>query len=164
MLRYVIIDTGWGPFGLVAEDDTVVATYLPGLAERLRKTLLAAWPQAKPASGLLGDLRARIQAYFAGERVNFKAKLDLSRLTPFQRTVLRACRRIPYGRTASYADLARAAGRPAAARAVGGVMARNPVPLLIPCHRVVRRDGALGGFSSPQGINQKRRMLALEGL
>ena len=164
MLRYAIIDTAWGPFALVADGDTLVASYLPGLEDRLRPTLLDGWPGAEETPDLLPGLRAKIQSYFAGKRVDFKAKLDLSRLSSFQQTVLLACQRIPYGQTASYVDLARTAGRANAGRAVGGVMARNPMPLVIPCHRVVRRDGSLGGFSSPRGIEQKRRLLALEGV
>ena len=80
----------------------------------------------------------------------------------FTGQVLRACRRIAYGRTRSYGALAAQIGRPTAARAVAAVMARNPIPLVIPCHRVVYSDGRLGGFSAPGGLVLKRRMLQLE--
>jgi len=91
----------------------------------------------------------------------FTVPLDLSGLSPFHRRVLQAARRIPYGRTATYSDLARRVGRPLAARAVGQAMARNPVPLVIPCHRVVASGGGLGGYGG--GLDLKRRLLALEG-
>ncbi|MBX9789440.1 MAG: methylated-DNA--[protein]-cysteine S-methyltransferase [Pirellulales bacterium] len=82
--------------------------------------------------------------------------------SPFARRVLEACRRIPYGQTRSYAQLAAAAGSPGAARAVGRVMAGNRVPLVIPCHRVVGSAGKLGGFSAPGGLETKQRLLDLE--
>jgi methylated-DNA-[protein]-cysteine S-methyltransferase len=88
--------------------------------------------------------------------------LDLRSCTPFQRQVLRIVQTIPPGQTWSYADVARAAGKPGAARAVGQVMARNPVPLFVPCHRVVASGGGLGGFSAPGGLNTKRELLELE--
>ena len=101
--------------------------------------------------------------YFAGKPTKFAVDIDFTDHPPFREAVLRACRRIPYGKTASYADLARAVGKPRAARAVGTAMAHNPVPLVIPCHRVVRSDGSLGGFSTPRGVKEKKRLLLLEG-
>lgn len=82
--------------------------------------------------------------------------------TPFQSAVIRACRAIPAGKTATYGQLALAAGSPGASRAVGNQMARNPLPLLIPCHRVVAAGNQLGGFSAPQGLDLKRRLLEIE--
>ncbi|MCA9106075.1 MAG: MGMT family protein [Pirellulaceae bacterium] len=87
--------------------------------------------------------------------------IDPSR-TPFQAAVVRACRAIRVGETRSYADVAREAGSPHACRAVGNQMARNPLPLLIPCHRVVGSAGGLGGYSAPTGLDLKRHLLALE--
>jgi len=75
------------------------------------------------------------------------------------RQVLQACRNISFGQTRTYSDLAKQVGSPNAARAVGGVMAHNPIPLIIPCHRVLRTDGGLGGFSAPGGIAIKQKML-----
>ena len=109
-------------------------------------------------------LQQPLVAYAAGKRSELgDLPLDLENLTAFQRRVLLACRRIPYGQTLTYAQLARRAGAAAgAARAVGQVMARNPVPLLVPCHRVVGSAGALGGFSAPRGVQMKRQLLQLE--
>jgi O-6-methylguanine DNA methyltransferase len=101
----------------------------------------------------------QIAAYARGERKRFDVHLDL-RGTPFQRAVWEADRRIPYGQTRTYAEVARAIGRPTAARGVGGANGKNPVPLFVPCHRIVARDG-IGGFTG--GLHHKRKLLALEG-
>jgi methylated-DNA-[protein]-cysteine S-methyltransferase len=89
-------------------------------------------------------------------------ELELSEHTAFQRRVVEACRAIPLGETLTYAELARQAGHPGAARAVGQVMATNRFPLIVPCHRVVASGGSIGGFSAPDGLSMKRRLLALE--
>ena len=102
-----------------------------------------------------------LAAYFAGERVPFRTKLDLGAGTPFQREVWRALRRIPYGQTASYGDIARRVGRPRACRAVGAANGANPVPILVPCHRVIRASGELGGYGA--GLPIKRWLLHHEG-
>lgn len=106
----------------------------------------------------------RLQAFADGKRSDdfLDVPLLVSEMTPFQQAVIDHCRRIPVGETLSYAGLANAAGHPGAARAVGRVMATNRFPLVVPCHRVLAASGALGGFSAPQGIAMKRRLLALE--
>jgi len=91
-----------------------------------------------------------------------RAKLSL--LTAFQRAVLLECARIPKGQVRTYSQVARAIGKPHAARAVGNALAKNPLAPLIPCHRVVRSDGKLGGYSSKGGVNGKRIMLEREGV
>ncbi|MDR7419141.1 MAG: type II toxin-antitoxin system prevent-host-death family antitoxin [Armatimonadota bacterium] len=93
----------------------------------------------------------------------FDGPVDLARLGPFEREVLAELRRIPAGQTRTYQQVALALGEPGAARAVGAACARNPVPLLIPCHRVVRSDGGLGGYSLRGGVELKRRLLRDEG-
>jgi methylated-DNA-[protein]-cysteine S-methyltransferase len=108
-------------------------------------------------------LAHRITAALEGEPDEFTdIQIDLDHLTPFSRRVATFCRRIPWGETCTYAHLAVSAGRPGAARAVGRVMSRNRTPILVPCHRVIGSSGQLVGFSAPQGINLKRRMLAME--
>jgi methylated-DNA-[protein]-cysteine S-methyltransferase len=109
------------------------------------------------------ELRNRLTAYAGGEGVDFRdIDVDLEGWTAFQRRVLAALRRVGYGTTVSYAELAARAGSPGAARAVGQVMARNRLPIIIPCHRVLASGGAIGGFSAPQGIALKERLLELE--
>lgn len=88
--------------------------------------------------------------------------IDSSHLTQFGQSVIAVCRRIPWGETRTYGQLAKEAGRPGAARAVGSVMARNRFPLIVPCHRVVAAGGKLGGFSAPQGVSMKERLLEAE--
>lgn len=110
------------------------------------------------------QLADRLQAYASGTRDDFRdVQLDLDHLTPFQGRVVQHCRRISWGKTLSYGELAAKAGSPRAARAVGSVMAQNRFPILVPCHRVVAAAGAIGGFSAPSGISLKQRMLKLEG-
>ena len=112
---------------------------------------------------LADDLLERLQRYADGEPVDFSdVPVAIDHLSTFQRRVVKACRAIPAGQRRSYGELAAKAGSPGAARAVGSVMANNRVPLVVPCHRVVTSGGKLGGFSAPQGLAMKKRLLALE--
>ena len=105
----------------------------------------------------------RLKAYLAGEPVDFRdVRIDSGPLGTFSQRVIRACREITHGQTASYGELAAGAGYPGAARAVGNCMASNRIALVIPCHRIVRADGSPGGFSAAGGSNLKGRLLALE--
>jgi len=104
---------------------------------------------------------ADVRRYFGGERVAFRVPLASGRGTAFQRAVWRALRRIPYGEVRTYGWVARAIGRPGAARAVGGACGANPWPIVVPCHRVVAAGGGLGGYSA--GLEWKRLLLEVEG-
>ena len=165
-------DLGW--LGLLVEDRQVVAltfgsTTRHACLERLEQ-------QAEELGVATSDLaESSCQQTFANEceqRLREFATggaVDLSRIparlharTPFQSRVLQACRGIPRGETLTYQQLAQLAGSPQASRAVGNIMARNRIPLLIPCHRVVASNGGLGGFSAPQGVSMKQRLLDLE--
>jgi methylated-DNA-[protein]-cysteine S-methyltransferase len=109
------------------------------------------------------DVLERLVRLLDGEPLAFDdLPLALDHLSAFQRRVIAACRAIPYGTTRSYGQVAAAAGSPGAARAVGQVMAGNRHPLIVPCHRVLAAGGKIGGFSAPQGLALKRRLLALE--
>jgi len=108
------------------------------------------------------DFLRTLRHYFRGEKVSFRVRLDLSGMSEFTRRVLDECRKIPYGETATYTDLAYAIGQPGAARAVGQAMGRNPVPVVIPCHRIVASGGGLGGFGC--GLEWKAYLLGLEGV
>lgn len=123
-------------------------------------------PAAQPSDDdlqLAEEVLERLQQFAAGELVDLtKIPLSLSHLTPFQRRVVKACRAIKRGQSRSYGEVAAAAGSPGAARAVGQVMRTNRMPLIVPCHRVVAAGGKLGGFSAPQGLAMKRRLLELE--
>ncbi len=103
-----------------------------------------------------------LEEYFAGERSTFDVSVDLKNITPFRREVLAATAQIPYSEVRSYGDIARAIGRPNASRAVGQALGANPIPIIIPCHRVIGSNGKLTGFSSPGGLDTKSRLLLLE--
>jgi len=108
----------------------------------------------QPAAREIGE-------YFAGRRRTFSTPVDLTGQPPFRRRVLEALRAVPFGETVSYGELARRAGNPRAARAVGQAVGANPVPVVVPCHRVLAAGGAIGGFGL--GLPAKRTLLAIEG-
>jgi len=127
-------------------------------------TSVTASPQAppqvpEPVAGGVTALRAALDTYFSGHAVDFLIPLAPAG-TPFQREVWSALRDIPFGATASYAEIARRIGRPRAVRAVGAASARNPIAILVPCHRVIGADGSLTGYAG--GLERKRALLALE--
>jgi O-6-methylguanine DNA methyltransferase len=111
--------------------------------------------------GLVRPLLRHISNYLNGAHVTWNFDIDVSDATEFQQAVWTEARRIPYGRTVSYGELARRVGRPRAARAVGAAMGANPLLLIVPCHRVVGADGSLTGFGC--GLEVKERLLRLEG-
>ena len=152
-----------GSIGIVATSRGLAHVLLTQrTAAQTRKLLQSRFDSAEHDPDLLPDFQKELQNYFAGNRVRFRVKIDLSRLTDFQRKVLDACRRIGYGQTTTYGELARQIGRPHAGRAVGQALGRNPVPLVIPCHRVLAGNGSLGGFSAEQGVKLKQWLLNLE--
>jgi methylated-DNA-[protein]-cysteine S-methyltransferase len=110
---------------------------------------------------VLREAVAQLRAYFAGERTQFDLPLDLEAGTPFQRSVWDALRAIPTGATTSYAQIARQLGRPQAARAIGAAVGRNPVSIVVPCHRVLGTGGSLTGYAG--GLDRKTALLRLEG-
>jgi methylated-DNA-[protein]-cysteine S-methyltransferase len=110
--------------------------------------------------GILRQAREELAEYFAGDRTFFSVPVDLSKVPSFERAALELASQIPYGEVRSYKWIAERLGKPDAARAVGGAMAGNPVPLIVPCHRVVKTDGGLGGYSF--GLVQKEALLNLE--
>jgi methylated-DNA-[protein]-cysteine S-methyltransferase len=106
----------------------------------------------------------QIGEYLAGQRTSFNLPIDWSLMTPFQEQVLRVTFAIPYGETTTYGDIAHKIGKPYAARAVGRAQATNPMPLVIPCHRVIGADGGLHGYGAPGGLKTKAWLLRLEGV
>lgn len=110
--------------------------------------------------GSLGDLPRRLKSYLAGEPMDFPDSLDLAGTTDFQRSVWQIVRTIPYAKTKNYAWVASQLGLGKSARSVGQALARNPLPIVVPCHRVIGSDGSLGGFSG--GAEMKRYLLSLE--
>jgi methylated-DNA-[protein]-cysteine S-methyltransferase len=112
----------------------------------------------------LVDMTGQLRTYFGDTRFQFDLPLDLERLTPFQQHVLATIRRIPVGSVWTYGQVARAIGKPRASRAVGQALGRNPMPIVIPCHRVIAGDGGLGGYSGGGGLASKQLLLKMEGV
>jgi methylated-DNA-[protein]-cysteine S-methyltransferase len=155
--RYDTFPTPLGEFSAaVNETGALAATAFGGLAALKKRVPLAAWIH-DPAA--LGAVRRQIDDFLSGRRTGFTVKVDAAG-TSFQQAVWGALRRIPFGQTRSYAEIAAAIGRPGAARAVGRANATNPVCVVVPCHRVIGADGSLTGFAFGEKI--KRRLLELE--
>ena len=118
-------------------------------------------PSAAGVHPVLSLAAAQLDEYFAGVRQDFDLPIEL-RGTEFQLQVWQALGAIPYGQTLSYGELAEQVGRPGAARAIGGAVGANPLPIVIPCHRVMGKDGSITGYSGGDGVSTKRRLLDLE--
>ncbi|MFB7365449.1 methylated-DNA--[protein]-cysteine S-methyltransferase [Streptomyces hydrogenans] len=166
--EWAVVGSGIGPLFLAATGRGLVrvefhaggarGTRMPELlAEQLGATVVAC------STGLLAEPVRQLERYFAGALRAFDLPLDWSLTTGFNRQVLRELATgVPYGAVVGYGELARRVGQPGAAQAVGAAMGANPLPVVVPCHRVVESDGGLGGFGG--GLETKRRLLALEGV
>ena len=162
-VKYTIFKTKWGYFGLAANEKGLLRTILPCPALKItKKYLVAGLDNPKFDKNLLKSLQNRIIAYFEGKPVNFNEPLDLDNHLPFTKKVLAACKKTPSGKTTTYSQLAAMVGKSNASRAVGNALAKNPIPLIIPCHRVIRSDGSLGRFSTIGGVFFKTRLLRHE--
>ena len=160
-IKYTVFTTSMGWVGVSGSDKGLLCIALPQRSAQQARRLLREGLNCAVRSGdCFDDLIGRLQTYFDGGKATFSDELDLSRATPFQRRVWEAARLIPYGETRSYAWVAQQVGKSRAARAVGQALAKNPLPVIIPCHRVIASDGKLGGFSD--GVEMKRRLLYLE--
>jgi methylated-DNA-[protein]-cysteine S-methyltransferase len=154
-IEHMFFRTAVGRIAIAWSEAGLCEVLLPGERRRPRGEPGRPTPAARRAVRL-------IQTWARGRRAElFSVPLDL-RCSPFARRLYAAARRIPAGRTVTYGELARRIGKPLAARAVGTTLGRNPVPLLVPCHRIVTSTGGMGGFSAAGGIPLKRRLLALE--
>ncbi len=161
---YAVWATAWGPVGAAATDAGLCRVVLPHYQLDELKALLA-WEYSGATHDESGfaELVALSRDYFNGKAADFsRVACDLPAAGSFAGKVLRACRRIPHGQTRSYHQLAEMIGRDDAARAVAAALGANPVPLVVPCHRVIYADGRAGGFTCAGGTELKKRMLALE--
>jgi methylated-DNA-[protein]-cysteine S-methyltransferase len=149
---YVVATTAKGLVSLSFEHDPDEA--IDELARRLS-------PSVVHAPKRIDRVRRELDEYFEGRRKHFDVPLDWSLVTGFNRKVLEATARIPYGGVSTYADMARSAGSPRAARAAGNALHNNPIPIVVPCHRVLHSGGGLGGYGG--GLDMKKRLLTLEG-
>lgn len=167
--HYLIFETAGGFCGIAWNNVGITRFQLPtSKAESTERLLLRRIPGAKPATPTpaITDAVAAVNRYFQGEPTDFSAiKLDLTGQDPFFKQIYDAARQIGWGHTTTYGALAKQLGAgPEAARDVGEAMAKNPVALIIPCHRVLAAGNKIGGFSAPGGSSSKQRMLGLEGV
>ncbi|WAL67179.1 methylated-DNA--[protein]-cysteine S-methyltransferase [Amycolatopsis cynarae] len=153
-MKYTVVDSPVGPLTLVGEDGMLSGLYMH---EQRHRPPQERFGEEDPAG--FGAVKEQLAEYFTGERTAFDLPLRLHG-TPFQRVVWEALREIPYGETTSYGELAERIGRPGAARAVGLANGKNPVGIIVPCHRVIGSSGALTGYGG--GIAVKRSLLAFE--
>jgi methylated-DNA-[protein]-cysteine S-methyltransferase len=167
MNEYCLIETPLGAVGLAWSVEGIVGLQLPDAdRDRTRARLLGrhAADAADPPARLRPTI-ARLEAYFAGERVDLSdAPLDLAGVPEFHRRLYAEMLRLGWGEVVTYGELAARVGAPGAAQAVGRAMGANPVPVIIPCHRVLAAGHRMGGFSAPGGTRTKLRMLEMEGV
>ena len=151
---HTVVDSPVGQLTLVAVDGVLAGLYMEQQRHRPPEAMFG---EANP--GLFTDVATQLTEYFDGRRLEFDLPMVLNG-TPFQRTVWEALREIPYGQTVSYGELARRIGRPAASRAVGSANGKNPIGVIVPCHRVIGSTGGLTGYGG--GLERKRHLLAHE--
>lgn len=165
-MRIAIFHTALGPFGLGWTDIGLARLLLPGQGEAtMLERLGGGGGEVTEPDRRIAALMDRIEDYAEGQRVDFSGTpLDLAGIPDFHRRAYDALLQVGWGETVSYGDLARRLGDVGLSRAVGQAMGANPIPLVIPCHRVLASDGRPGGFSAPGGAASKIKMLALEGV
>jgi methylated-DNA-[protein]-cysteine S-methyltransferase len=161
---YVIFETGWGYFGLAGREEGLLRSVLPiGAEEKVKSLLLKGLEQGcRYSRNYFKSVQKDVRAYYKEAYVDFDVPVCFELLTEFQVSVLNACRKIRYGQIRSYGQVAKMAGREGAVRAAGGALSKNPLPLIIPCHRVTYSDGGVGGFSAFCGVRVKQKMLEME--
>lgn len=167
-LGYALFDSPLGPCGVAWTGRGVSRVQLPEADAAATEARLARWnavvARCEPTKDAAKAIEA-LQGYFVGKPQDFSdIALDLGACGAFHREIYSALRRIGWGETTTYGELAAAAGSPGAARAIGQAMGRNPVPVIVPCHRVLAAGGRPGGFSSFGGRVTKARLLAIEGV
>lgn len=161
--QFVIYESSIGYIIIVIRNGMVISLDVTdGGMYEARKMVSTIHPEATESMTPFKTIRTLLDRYLQGREVDFDIEVDISSLGTFTQNVLDELRNIPYGETRTYGWLAKKVGKPGAARAVGQALKRNPIPIIIPCHRIIRDDGTIGGFS--MGINIKERLLALEGV
>ncbi|MBM3579053.1 MAG: methylated-DNA--[protein]-cysteine S-methyltransferase [Alphaproteobacteria bacterium] len=165
MQRFHIFRTAIGPCGIAWSEEGVTCFQLPerddaALTRRMAKADRWSGALPSPIAQAISDL----ERYFRGEKVDFSTlRLDLRACSPFHKAVYDGTRAIGWGAVATYGEIARGVGSPGAARAVGHALSRNPIAIIIPCHRILAAGGKIGGFSAHGGTSAKARLLEIEG-
>lgn len=162
-VSYAPVDSPFGELLLAASDRGMLRLAFPEEDTESVLARLAARvsPRIVEAPARLDPIRRELDEYFAGRRQSFELALDWTLVGPFGRRVLAAASQIPYGNVLTYTEIAAAAGSPRGSRAAGNALGANPIPIVVPCHRVLRRGGALGGYAG--GLPRKQFLLELEG-
>ena len=161
-VAWATVDSPLGPLVLLATADGLVMVSYRSPEETVEEAARRISPRVLKAPRRLDAPRRELEEYFTGRRQRFDVPLDWRLVGEFQRRVLSACAAIPFGRVATYQDMAASAGNPKASRAAGTALGRNPMPIVVPCHRVLRTGGGFGGYTG--GIDKKRTLLELEGV
>jgi methylated-DNA-[protein]-cysteine S-methyltransferase len=162
--RYCLFDTALGACGVAWSGRALTRLQLPEADRMATERRLEAVAGRDAPPPWAEQLIAEVRRYLSGERIDFRpVTVAFAGVGEFRRAVYEAARGVAWGQTASYGQLARRIDFPWGARAVGQALARNPVPIIVPCHRILARDGRIGGFSAYGGIVTKQRLLALEG-
>src|SRR5574341_2038322 len=163
-MEYGIVKTDIGWCAAWSSPQGVRAVAIGGKTRiRARDVLLKHQPLTGFSLRKSMSILESLKRYASGERVDFSSlTLDMTPLSPFERSVLRAAREVPYGKTMSYRNVARMIGRPGAYRAAARALAKNPFPIVVPCHRIIGSDGRMRGYSAPGGVALKRRLLRME--
>lgn len=165
--HFGMIDSPVGPLRIAVSDIGVAeVSYTASESEdEFRKRVLARGFDLVPIDAAAGDIAPvsqQLSEYFGGQRTRFDLPIDFGGLTPFTRSVLDATAAVPFGEVKTYGDIAAQIGSPGASRAVGNALGRNPIPVIVPCHRIVKSDLSIGGYTG--GIAIKERLLAIEGV
>ena len=162
-VAYTVTDSPFGTLTLAATPRGIVTIGLPNLPtdEILERLSSRISPRVLEAPARFDEARRELDLYFDGRLREFDLPLDWQLTTGFRRKVLRATARIPYGQTRNYTEMAQRAGNERAQRAAGSALGSNPIPIVVPCHRVLRTGGALGGYGG--GLELKQALLELEG-
>jgi methylated-DNA-[protein]-cysteine S-methyltransferase len=159
---YDVMDSPLGPLWIAVGPRGVVNIHYGATPDprELARIARAYGPGVLPDRRSCGRVLVELDQYFAGRRRSFDVQVDLAALTPFQQRILAATARVPYGELTTYKVVARQAGNEQASRAAGAALRANPIPIVVPCHRIVATDGSLGGYAG--GLAAKRRLLTLE--
>lgn len=164
LIEYTLFESSLGTISVVAKNGSIINLDINDKPlQEARKNLPVLYPEAvQGQDSSFKTIRFLLDRYLKGQKVDFDVQVDISAETPFTQKVLMELRKIPYGETASYREIGRRLGYSMAARAVGQAVRKNPIPIIIPCHRIIRENGSLGGFSLGEEI--KKRLLRLEGV
>ena len=165
-IAFAEIETPMGMIGVIAAPGALKRVYFVQNSCDLERRLVDDYPEwhNRCQNDLVNQAAAQLNEFFSAQRSEFALPLSTESFSPFARRVMNALTSVPYGEVITYEALAKLSGSPGAARAVGTIMAKNPFPVIVPCHRVVRGDGTLGNYSGGKGPATKRHLIEFESM